>query len=166
MQCIATITASAVIPCCSSTIVNSCFRPALFSVKVWAPLCLGSHPAEETFISTGLCFIRHRRCCFCWHRDLARSARAHTMLRAAGNVQKNNTKMLIRVMCNMGGVQLPYCLSWLAICESICGKSKAGDIPCGRVLRRLYTYFICAVSPLSDKLFVHHKNVWLSASVW
>lgn len=24
------------------------------------------------------------------------------MLRAAGNVQKNNTKMLIRVMCNMG----------------------------------------------------------------
>lgn len=112
MQCRATITASAVIPCCSSTIVNSCFRPALFSVKVWAPLCLGSHPAEETFISTGLCFIHHRRCCFCWHRDLARSARAHTMLRAAGNVQKNNTKMLIRVMCNMGRVQLPYYLSW------------------------------------------------------
>jgi len=26
----------------------------------------------------------------------------HTMLRAAGNVQKNNTKMLIRGMCNTG----------------------------------------------------------------
>lgn len=125
------VTAPAIIPCCYSTIVNSCFHPALFSVKVWALLCLGSHPAEESFISTGFCFVHRRRwCCFCWHWDLARMG-PDAMLCAAGNAQKNNVKMLIRVMCNMGPCAVTPIAS-RSVCETVCGESDAGDIPCRR----------------------------------
>ncbi len=50
------------------------------------------------------------------------------MLRAAGNVQENNTQMLIRVMCNMGPHAVTVLLV-LVFARAFVAKAKLAIFP-------------------------------------